>query len=248
MDFLPAPKGKGSGSAVELTGRCFGRLTVLGRIQRTRKGFLWLCNCSCGKQASVPTNSLTSGNTQSCGCLRQERNIIALKKRHGETRYKRIDTTQSKVYKAWHRIKQRCYNPKNIRWEHYGGKGIQMCDGWRSNFLAFFANLGDAPSPTHSIDRINNHGHYSCGQCNECRDKQWVMNCHWATPIEQANNKTNNRHLTFNGETATLAQWSRRVGLDAETLSVRLKKGWTMARSLTTPPRNHKYRHLYIGL
>lgn len=84
---------------------------------------------------------------------------------------------KTKEYMAWCNMKQRCYNPKRADYERYGGKGIKICKRWFHSYKNFLADMGRAPSPTHSIDRINFRGHYK------------PSNCRWATPKQQANNK-----------------------------------------------------------
>lgn len=243
--FLPPPTGKGSAHSRELTGTRFGRLVALGRIALTpTKGFVWLCDCDCGNQAEVVTNSLTSGNTRSCGCLGREQGRNNWAKYRQEKHHKQSHT---RLHDAWCSIKGRCHCETNPRWSYYGGRGIAVCTAWREDYLTFANDMGEPPINT-SIDRINNEGNYSCGKCDECTANGWTANCRWATPIEQANNKRNNRHFTFNEETLTLAQWSRRIGLNSATLSRRIDSGWSMEKALTTPPRNGKNRARFLGL
>jgi hypothetical protein len=78
---------------------------------------------------------------------------------------------------AWKGMKRRCHSPNNHRWEHYGGRGIEVCDRWRDSFENFFADMGPRHSPRHSIDRIDNDGDYEPG------------NCRWATQSQQMKNR-----------------------------------------------------------
>lgn len=143
----------------------FGRLVVV----RTLPHALAQCSCDCGRTITIERSRLSSGNTRSCGCLRHEVSTERAR-RHGESR--------SKEYRAWHSMKQRCLNPKGKQWADYGGRGITVWPDWISDYLAFLAYIGRAPSPKHTLDRYpNNDGNYQPG------------NVRWATQKEQQNNR-----------------------------------------------------------
>lgn len=124
--------------------------------------------CSCGNETVVRRYSLTAGNTRSCGCYRNARKV-----RHGQA----FSGKKSPEYQAWLSAKKRCFNPRNIKYKYYGGRGITMCQEWKNSFEAFFAHMGPRPSPQLSIDRIDNDGNYEPG------------NCRWATWREQRINQ-----------------------------------------------------------
>jgi hypothetical protein len=119
-------------------------------------------------------------------------------------------------------MRTRCTNPNVPNYKDYGGRGIAVCERWRS-FEAFLADMGPRPGLGYSIERINNDGDYEPG------------NCRWADRAQQSNNRRNNRLLTWNGETKTLAEWSRTTGLDYAALLARLNRGWSVERALSTP-------------
>lgn len=146
--------------------------------------------------------------TRSCGCLLRE--TIT---KHGG--YK------SPVYSVWHAMVTRCRSPNDPSWPDYGGRGIRVCDRWLDHG-AFLADMGQRP-PGHTLERIDVNGHYEPG------------NCRWATPMEQANNRRNNRLITYEGQTHTVAEWARRVGLTKGCLLHRLCVGWPIERALTQP-------------
>jgi hypothetical protein len=170
-----------------LTGRKFGLLTVIRKKHRFRnlygkrvKSTVWLCSCLCGNRIIRYKTALVSGKTKSCGCHESD----GLSKRfttHGQSRIPE--------YRSWISAIQRCENPRHIHFDRYGGRGIVMCEGWRNKFENFVESVGYKPSSKHSIDRIDNDGNYSCGKCPECTRRGWKMNCRWATPKEQANNR-----------------------------------------------------------
>jgi hypothetical protein len=199
----------------DLTNRTFGRLTVLKRAPNNKWGCTrWHCKCSCGGTSVSQAKHLNSGHTKSCGCLRQE---IA------ETYLTTHDMSETPTYSSWSEIKKRCFNSSHNSYNDYGGRGISVCNRWRSSFANFYADMGIRPTGK-SIDRIDNEGNYT------------PENCQWATPRQQCNNKRNNKYFTFNGETLTLPQWSRRTGIKHLTLYGRIKRGWSIDKALTVDP------------
>lgn len=100
-------------------------------------------------------------------------------------------------YRTWYRMKLRCLDPKDPVYNHYGGRGITICERWLNNFLNFFADMGVKPSRRHSLDRVDVNGNYE------------PSNCRWATDFEQQNNRTNSLRLTINGVTKTVSEWAR---------------------------------------
>lgn len=202
------------GKAADNTGKVFGRLTALslasagGRMGgRKRK---WLCRCECGKQAIVASDKLSSGHTKSCGCWKAKR-IQETKTTHG--------LAGTPTYRSWTAMMTRCHTPGSPKYEKYGGRGIKVCERWK-DFELFVGDIGLSPGRGYSLNRINNDGDYEPG------------NCHWATAIEQQNNKSNNRLVTANGVTHTVAEWSRITGINYNTLTKRLNSGVDPQRAL----------------
>lgn len=168
----------------DLTNQRFGRLTAawpVGCIRRCGKSHgsrvYWLCFCECGKFKYVESSNLTGGKIRSCGCWRREHvrlwNAVS-KRRHGHAS-RLIGKTSE--YQAYTSAKQRCINSRVCNFEHYGGRGIKFLF---KTFEEFYRELGPKPSPQHSLDRIDNDGHYERG------------NVRWATPSQQAHNR---RHI-----------------------------------------------------
>lgn len=162
---------------VDLTGQTFGRLTVIERAESdNRHNHKWLCRCTCGETRSVIGYNLTSGLTKSCGCLHREMStgLGHWRRTHGKR--------HTPTYRTWLDMIQRCTNPNNPRYTDYGGRGITVCERWRS-FENFYADMGDRPGAGYSLDRIDNDSGYAPG------------NCRWATAEVQQRNKR--RSLSF---------------------------------------------------
>ncbi len=207
----------------DLAGQQFGRLTVVdfaGRGKWNQRQ--WNCICACGKARVVNTAELSNGKTRSCGCLHREMSSKQLTT-HGLCR--------TPEYKVWKRMIERCYNPSRNHYEDYGGRGISVCDHWRSSPANFLKDMGPRPTPTHEIDRIDNNGNYEPG------------NCRWATRKAQNRNRRSNRHLTHNGDTMTVADWSDKIGISQQLIYARLHRGKTIEGALSVtkqrrPPRS----------
>lgn len=190
------------GRCIDLTGRRFGRLTVIKRAENTKSGkSQWFCKCDCGNTIIVKADNIKTGNTKSCGCYASE--LTASRNyRHGH-RY-------SRLYHIWNKMRQRCYNPKDPKYPRYGARGITVCPEW-GEFQVFYEwAIANGYNDNLTIDRLENDGNY----CPE--------NCHWATVKEQANNKSNNRIITYCGKTQTLAQWAEELQISYLKLRSRL--------------------------
>ncbi len=150
-------------------GDVFGRLTVHKHIGKR----FFECICICGALTVVFGSSLWSGDTRSCGCLRDE-NITRLNLSHGHLRHH----SMTPEYRSYAAAKSRCNNPNNNKYPSYGGRGIKFLF---ESFEHFYAELGPRPEPKYlfSIDRLDSSGHYEPG------------NVRWATAGEQARNRGN---------------------------------------------------------
>lgn len=140
---------------------------------------------------------------------------------HGDTR--------SPEFRAWKNIKGRCLNPRHAAYSYYGGRGITICERWRDSYETFLDDVGRRPSPTHSIDRINNNLGY------------FPENVRWATKSEQINNRRNTRLMTCNGITQSVSEWSIALGISRNCILHRVRDGWSIERALTTPLRNLRH-------
>lgn len=210
----------------------YGSLTIISELPSRKRASggtsrMFLCRCECGEEREVSFGNLRKGHTRSCGCSRavpysQER--IGKARQAASFRDNYHGMKDSSEYGIWEGMKDRCYKPRTRGYKSYGGRGIAVCFGWRSSFKSFFADIGERPSASHSIDRIDGDGNYSCGHCDECIANGWPANCRWATRAEQRRNAKNVRMLTFQGETMCMADWAKRKGMSKSALSARLGK------------------------
>ncbi len=142
-------------------------------------------------------------------------------------------------YGVWRNMIQRCTNSRVPNYHRYGGRGITVCEQWRS-FDTFIQDMGRRPARGYSIERRENDGNYEPG------------NCYWATREEQENNKARSVKLTYKGKTLTLTQWARELNLDYEKVRARYKYGWSVEDIFEAPsnkyhkPRSHETRSVLI--
>jgi hypothetical protein len=197
-------------------GHVSGHLTVVSGdtfpMKRRRRGYR--CLCSCGTYVVRQSNKLLRGDIVSCGCRARIR--IG---QGGQVTHGRSGTTEDK---AWRGMLDRCYSKKNTSYHRYGGRGIKVCVEWKT-FENFFSDMGERPAPGMSVERKNNDGDYRPG------------NCVWATPIDQAKNRSTNRNISFSGKKMMVTDWAKFLGMEKGTIFARLRAGWSVKRTLTTP-------------
>ena len=160
---------------VELSGKTFGRLTVINYDGSIKGRTYWNCLCNCGGEITLSSNRLLhkTGPTRSCGCIRVEKGI-----ERGIANLKHGEGGKTVEYEAWAQMRSRCSNPKHASWRLYGGSGIKVCDRWLEAFDNFLADMGRKPSSQHSLDRYPDpYGNYE------------PSNCRWATPLQQRHNR-----------------------------------------------------------
>jgi hypothetical protein len=174
------------------------------------------CVCACGTERIVSKDSITRGRSLSCGCFNREQ---SLKK---NTKHSMCGSAE---YAIWSQMKYRCSTPTADGWDDYGGRGVKVCDRW-NEFVNFITDMGSRPSDKHSLERRDNNGDYE------------PDNCYWATRKQQARNKRNNRLLTVDDKTQTLAAWAEESGIAYLTIFYRLKRGWSGKDAVSTPVEN----------
>ncbi len=134
-----------------------------------------------------------------------------------------IPKSRTPTYKVYKAMKKRCRNVNTADYVNYGGRGIRVCDRWLNSFDNFLEDMGERPSPLHTINRIDNDGNY----CPE--------NCEWQTRKQQNNNTRKNHMLTYQGKTQSLAMWCDELHLRYHKIKKRLYRGWSIEKTFLIP-------------
>lgn len=190
---------------LDITGQRFGRLTVVGFSHKVAKNKYWLCACDCtGEIKAYGYANLKTGSSKSCGCLQKER-ASAASKQHGMSKHP--------MYLSWQHAKNRCFNPKDKHFGHYGGRGIIVCDEWKSSFEAFRRDMSPSWKEGLELERINVDGNYS------------KENCRWATRSEQLRNTRRSLRVETPWGSMVIADLADKLGISRVTLQRRYHAG-----------------------
>lgn len=185
-------------------GTKLGKLEVMSLVKTEKYAsgqnkYTWLCKCDCGKTCEKTSKQLLEANIPSCGCNRK----------HGR------DFQRRRLYGIWRNMKERCYGRKWSQHRSYHKKKIKICDEWKNSFEAFYTwALANGYQDNLSIDRIDNNGNYE------------PTNCRWADRITQQNNTSRNVWVFHAGETHTIAEWGRKLGITPNAMRYKLSNGW----------------------
>ena len=203
----------------DLTGKKFGRLTVVERYEKMSSGHSkWLCICECGNTKIVEDSNLKHSDKISCGCWRKEL-YIENAKYNGDSK--------TELYKIWSGMIRRCYNQKMQNYKYYGGRGVCVCDDWRNDENGYFNfkkwALENGYKEGLSIERVDYNGNY----CPE--------NCTWILQKDQMKNTRRTHKITYNGKTMCLTDWAKELNISRWTLSSRLQRGMSVEEAFTSP-------------
>lgn len=188
---------------LELVGNVFGKLTVVSKADKRHGHIYWLCKCECGNETVTRGASIVAGDVTSCGCTlaeiaRAQLNAIHFSRKELGTPHpaKTHGMSGSDTYSIYRGMLNRCHSPAYPSYEHYGEKGITVCDKWRESFENFLADMGIRPSKEMSLERKDGKQGYT------------PENTVWATDEQQArnrsmlkSNKTGKTGVTFNRHT-----------------------------------------------
>lgn len=199
----------------DISGQRFGKLTAIckhhsewNKETKISRNF-WLFRCDCGKEKIIDKYSVLRGLTTSCGCYANEQRIKKNTK-HG------LFKSETRLYRCWQDMKNRCYNPTRAKYRIYGARGIRVCDEWKHNFKAFYDwAINNGYKENLTLDRIDVNGNY------------YPENCRWATLKEQANNTRRNKKITLNGVTKNLTQWLSLYNISSSSYHYKINKGLT---------------------
>lgn len=215
--------------AINLEGKKFNYLTVIERVpgyvtKNGRKRVAYKCRCDCGNEKIILSESIRTGNTKSCGCIKR----IGLEKRATH------NMSSTRNYNIWLAMRQRCNNPHYSCYGHYGGRGITVCSEW-ANYEAFMEwSFSHGYADDLTLDRIDNNKGYS------------PENCQWVSRTKQMRNTRHNRMIEFNGKTLPLAEWADITGLPSPVIKYRLNCGWLVEDALTIKNGEVKNYNSYL--
>lgn len=185
-------------NASDYIGMSFGRLTVVGAVRAKCE-----CSCSCGGVRTTYAADLIGGKRHvSCGCQRRLGKV---------TNGQHMNGIKSLTARSYKNAKSRCNNPKAMGYHRYGGRGIEFR---LASVEDLMADIGERPDKKHSLDRIDNEGHYEIG------------NVKWSTAAEQLLNTIRNKRITCDGQTKTISEWVSETGQRFGTLRSRIDVGW----------------------
>lgn len=203
-----------------IAGDKIGRLTLISSFRGGEGHLYWNCICECGVKTTPRDTTLKYRKALSCGCLRLE--LLSITHReHGDS--------NKPEWLAWNSMIERCERKSHPAFKNYGLRGIKVCRRWRRSYPLFLADVGRRPSPSHSLNRIENDGNYEPGNVN------------WATRTEQARNRRSNRIIEIDGVRKTATEWANHFHINYWTACHRIKYGWSVKEAFTAPLKKNKY-------
>jgi len=195
----------------DFLGKRFGKLVILKEVEKTYCGKIparnILCKCDCGNETTTSFTSVRNGASKSCGCSMAEF-VSKSKIKHGLCLNKNGNKTS--IYTTWLKMKHRCLNSNNKDFQHYGGRGITVCERWLTSVENFYKDMGDKPDKNYSIERIDVNENY----CPE--------NCKWILKKLQNRNQRTSKYIEYNNKQLLLSEWCKELNLNYSMLRHRV--------------------------
>lgn len=209
-------------------GNIYGKLTVIDNLPNKKRHLNKVtAKCECGNIKDFYLSNIVSGKTSSCGCINRQKS---------SERYKILNLSHGlanhPLYTIYHAMMNRCYNENDISYKRYGGKGVTVCDEWRNDFMKFFEwamNYRWREGLQLDKDILGNGKLYSPDTCK------------FVSRSENCRNRSTNKIIQYNGESKTLSEWCEKTGLNHTCILHRLKRGWSIEKTLNTPAKNNGY-------
>lgn len=210
--------------ARDLTGLRVGYLTAVSYQGSDGRDSIWLLRCDCGKEITMPASEYTKqhqrGVLASCGCKKRE-SIGRKNTKHGMSKHP--------AFAVWRSLIDRCTLPSHQAWKNYGGRGITVCERWRTSFENFWADMGETYQPGLTLDRRDNNGNYEPG------------NCRWVSARQQCRNKRGNRFIETPWGTLTVAEAAQKANIGVTTLHYRLNACVAQDRLFDKPDIRNRF-------
>ena len=199
-----------------LIGQKSYHLTVVDVVKNGNQQKL-KCKCDCGNEVIYNPNVFVNGTVKSCGCYKIKK-LNDYNKTHTHIPWnKNNNMGKHPLHGTWSQMIARCEHPQNTMYKHYGARGISVCEEWHDfwKFVEWSDSIGGRPDG-YTLDRINVDGNYE------------PSNCRWTDGKTQSRNTSRSIHVTYNGKTQVLKDWSIELGIPYKTLSYRYKKGFPL--------------------
>lgn len=191
----------GSQLKYDLTGKTFHRWTAISHVSHGS----WKCVCECGTTSVVEGKNLRYGKSKSCGCY-----TVDVTRQRSTTHGNTANLKRTPEYESYRNMLARCFRKSSEKYPIYGGRGITVCERWRSSFQAFLEDMGKRPAPGLTLDRKDTDGNYE------------PSNCRWATAKTQGRNKRATIKVDLDGESVSLAEACDRLGINYKTVHSRM--------------------------
>lgn len=204
----------------DLTGQKFGTLTVIEFSHRKNNRTYWICKCDCGTVKVYRADFLKGKGFHSCGCVSKEKSRERCRELGHKTRTHGMSNTR--LYKIYSNMKDRCYRKSCKAYKYYGARGITIHKEWLDDFENFYKwSISHGYKGNLTIDRIDNDGNYE------------PSNCRWVDMKAQANNTRKNVKITYKNKTQTLKEWADKLGMTYTQLHHRYERGWELDKMMS---------------